>query len=560
MLGRLWLPLALAFGLLFAARTMLPVLEPNVVQADARAHVFWLGRLRDPSLFPGDPIADFYQSISPPGYVFIFQLTSPLLDPRLTSKLLPFALGAIIAIFTFLAVIRLAGAPQAAFLASVLTSWYVWQYGQIASGTPHALLLPWLTVQLWMLVSERPRGAAAAVVLSTLCYPVGGVLGLPLLFASSVGWRAWPPRLLGGRSHWLVLLTAAVLVALILGRNQLSGNDGFGPPLTLEHAEAMPEFARGGLFDILHRSAYSYWISSNRTGLDLRGTDPLLGGVPLLGEYAALALLLPALLLLRRRGWPVRALHLRTWILVELTGISLGLFLLAHLLLFRFYLPSRYVKYSLPLMLAVAGGLGLYLLVEGVATRFRPNRRTLIVSAAALAVAGLFVIRPGRYNGEPQRDARPAITAYLAALPNDSVIAAPPGLADSLPYFTQRPIVASRVHAEFPWAEGYYGLIRTRLFDLIDAYYAARPDQLTPFLDRYNVHTVLVDRRAFAPATVHQPWSSSSATKYEPYSSRVLARTRATTRFILLEAIPRCATSDDAVVAILPAACLHRET
>ena len=182
MFGRLWLLLALAFGLLFTARTMLPVLEPNVVQADARAHVFWLGRLRDPSLFPDDPIADFYQSISPPGYVFLFQLISPLLDPRLISKLLPFALGAVIAIFTFLLVIRLAGAPQAAFLASVLTSWYVWQYGQIASGTPHALLLPWLTVQLWALASERTWVAAAAVVLSTLCYPVGGVLGIPLLF------------------------------------------------------------------------------------------------------------------------------------------------------------------------------------------------------------------------------------------------------------------------------------------------------------------------------------------------------------------------------------------
>ena len=321
----------------------------------------------------------------------------------------------------------------------------------------------------------------------------------------------------------------------------------------------MPEFARGGLVDVLQRSAYSYWISSNRTGLDLRGTDPLFGNIPLLGEYAVLALVLPALVLLRWRGWRIADLQPRTRILVELLGISFGLFLLAHLLLFRLYLPSRYVKYSLPLVLAVAAGVGLYLLVEALASRFGPNRRTLIVSAAALVVAGLLVIRPGRYNAELQRDARPAITTYLASLPKESVIAAPPGLADALPYFTQRPIVASRSHT-FVWAEGYYLLARTRLLDLIDAYYATRLDQLAPFLDRYTVHTVLVDRRAFARATAHPLWSSSGAARYEPYSSRVVARISATARFILLEAIPRCATRDDGVVAVLPAACLRQET
>jgi hypothetical protein len=70
----------------------------------------------------------------------------------------------------------------------------------------------------------------------------------------------------------------------------------------------------------------------------------VLVGVPILYEIAALAALLPLLLLVRRQAPTVAALNPRTVLFGQLLVASFGLFFLAHLLLFRLHLPTRYVK------------------------------------------------------------------------------------------------------------------------------------------------------------------------------------------------------------------------
>ena len=41
---------------------------------DVREHVFWMFRYVDPRLFPQDPIADYFQSLAPPGYASLYWL------------------------------------------------------------------------------------------------------------------------------------------------------------------------------------------------------------------------------------------------------------------------------------------------------------------------------------------------------------------------------------------------------------------------------------------------------------------------------------------------------
>ena len=123
--GRVWLAASLGLTLLFAGRTMAPALSSSdVVQGDAREHVFWMARFRDPELFQGDFIADYFQSLAPPGYRLVYWVLSFVVDPLLASKLLPLALGVAAALFTFMLVRRLHPAPTTAFLATVLLSWY----------------------------------------------------------------------------------------------------------------------------------------------------------------------------------------------------------------------------------------------------------------------------------------------------------------------------------------------------------------------------------------------------------------------------------------------------
>jgi hypothetical protein len=122
-----WLVAALGFVALWMARSLAPSLDPGVIQDDARQHVFWMQRFVDPSLFPDDLYAAYFESQATPGFVLLFRALLLLGEPLVASKLLPPILGLVAATFTFLLVERLYPSRVAAFLATVLGGWYVWQ-------------------------------------------------------------------------------------------------------------------------------------------------------------------------------------------------------------------------------------------------------------------------------------------------------------------------------------------------------------------------------------------------------------------------------------------------
>jgi hypothetical protein len=182
-----------------------------------RQYAFWLGRLRDPGLFPNDLIADYYQSVTPPGYQALYWVTSWFVEPLAASKLLPPLLGLLLALFTYLFVRRLCHLAACALLASVLVSWYFWQYEDLVSATPRSLAPPFLAAILWALSVDRWMLGAGLIALAGACYPAGGVLGLGLLATRLVERRGWRPILTRQRALWLASgLAAAALGALLL--------------------------------------------------------------------------------------------------------------------------------------------------------------------------------------------------------------------------------------------------------------------------------------------------------------------------------------------------------
>ena len=62
-----WLAAALVFVAFWMSRSLWPALDPNVVQDDARQHVFWMQRLVDPTLLQDDLFADYFASQAPAG-------------------------------------------------------------------------------------------------------------------------------------------------------------------------------------------------------------------------------------------------------------------------------------------------------------------------------------------------------------------------------------------------------------------------------------------------------------------------------------------------------------
>ena len=551
---QLWLAAAVGLALFFGARSVAPALHPDIVQDDVRLHVFWMARLRDPAAFPNDPIADYFESVAPFGYRTLYQLFLFVhwLEPIQIAKLLPLPLAALTGLFVFLFTHRLHPSAVGALLASALASWYAWQYDDLASGTPRSFVLPFLAALLWALAAGRRWLAVLITALSALFYPVGGALGLGLLGLSLLRWSGGRPRLSQARGDWLALLLGGLLIGAALVPSQLRPAR-FGPRVDLATARTMPEFSPGGKTAFFYDDPYLYWIVSPRAGFDLTIRDVVFERLPIFAGYLGLGLLLPLLWLGRQRLPAVAALRPSTLLLVNLVVVSVGLFLLAHLLLFELYLPSRYVKWSVPLALAVAGGLALGLLIEAAAAR-APRYRLRALLAITL-VAGL-VLWPARYSASLRQDRHPTISAYLRTQPRDSLVAGSTRLTNQVPIFAGLSVQAAQKVAA-PFHLGYYEPLRTRIDDLIQAYYTALPGDLLAFADHYDLDLFLVDRLAFGGDSLAFAWTGFPDGSWEPYTSLALRRLRGSSHFALLEFLPRCAELDDGVVAVIRVDCLR---
>jgi len=548
---RLWLAGALALTLLFTARTMAPAFLSGAIQDDALQHVFWMLRFRDPELLRDDLFADYFQSLAPVGYTAIYWTLTRAVDPLLASKLLPPLLGGFTALFTFLLVRRLHPSPAAACLATVLLSWYLWQYDDLSSATPRAFLMPTLTALLWALVAGRSAVAVGVTLLAALVYPIGGVLGVALLGARLVRFEGRRPKLVRERSAWVMTLAAIVLVGMALLPDLLAGSP-YGPAITAAEARTMPEFGPKGRNAYFVPGAYKFWLESYRSGLNLRVSDALFPQIPVLFEYAALAALLPLALRFRRRLPAARLLDGQLTILVRLLAASFALFLLAHLLLFRLYLPSRYVQWSVPLVLSVAAGLALAILFQEAAARVRAARPGRLAAALAVLFAIGVALYPAEYRGEFQPDRHPAITAYLRDQPKDLLVAAVPHDADWVPAMTGRRILVAREYA-LAYHPGYYGEVRQRMEDLIDAYYDEGTKRLAGLVERYGVDFFLVDHEAFNAFTVGKAWGGR---EFAPFHLTIAARLNRPRRYALQDLVRDCAVVDDGAVALVPATCL----
>jgi hypothetical protein len=532
-----WLAAALLFALWFAARGMAPALGPDRVQDDARNYVFWMARFRDPELFRDGLIADYFESVTPPGYAAVYRALSWAVDPLLASKLLPPILGLTTALFIFLLVRKLHPSPAGAFLAAVLLSWYVWQLDDISSAGPRAFLPPLLAAQLWSLVAGRLVLAVGLVAAAALFYPMAGALGAALLGVRLLGFRGRRPTLRKDPRAALAFVAGAALVALLVFLGQLD-SARFGPVITGAQARASPDFGPAGRQPFFVENAYDFWIAGAHSGLDLRARDALFPRVPILFEYLALAALLPLLLVFGRRLPGVRRLSGATVILPQLLAASFGLFFLAHLLFFQLFFPSRYVKQSLPLVLAVAAGVALGILVEAIGDRAGAARRGPLRVGLALCVGLAVAVYPADYHTAFVRDRHPSITAYLRTQPKDTLVAGLHSETDSVPTFARRPVLVNREYL-LPFHLGYSDELDRRMEDLTEAYYAESPARIVEFVERYGVDVILVNREAFEQATLKRK------------------RTRP---FALLELASRCAVMQDGEVAVVPTGCFAAES
>jgi hypothetical protein len=552
---RFWLGLSLLFSIGYALLALQHAFTgPYVVQDDARQHVFWMQRFLDPELFPHDIIADYFESIAPLGYTTLYRLAALVgFDPLLFNKLLPMPLGLITTAYLFGISMRLLPAPAAGFVATLLLNQSLWAKDDLVSATPRAFFAPLFLMFLYYLLRGLLLPCLLAIALQGLFYPSTVFLSVGILVVRLLDWERGWPRLSRDRHKYLYCVTGVAVAASVMGLFSFK-TSGFGPVMSVIAAKALPEFFPGGRAEFFKDSSWEFWIFGRRSGL--RPYSIFSPRIMLIG------LLLPFLLYWSRI--PLRTAVTRgIRLLPEVILVSLGMFVVAHLVLFKLYFPSRYTQYSPRVVMALAAGIALTLIVDALLHRsrapsvLRPSLRKGVATGVVALIGLLLVAGPKFEKGFPSPryivGGVPSLYEFFSRQPKEIVIASLSDEANNLPTFSKRSILVGREYA-LPYHMGYYSKLRRRIIDLINAQYTPDLRQVHQFIRQYHVSFFLVDRGAFTAEYVADP--NGWLWQFQPVAADAIAQLKQGVTPALAQLVPHCSVFQAGQLVVVDATCV----
>ncbi len=509
-----------------------------MVQDDARQHVFWLQRLNDPELFPNDLIADYFSSVAPAGYKFIYWLANLCgLAPFAFNKILPLLLGIGSSIYIFLVTLEIFPVPVAGFLASLLLNQNLWLLDDLVSGTPRAFFYVLFLGFIYYLLRRQLFPCLLLIVIQSLFYPQTVIISAAILGLNLIT----QPQ---NKSFYLIGLITAIIT---LGIYKLQAAE-FTEVISLEVAKQLPEFYPGGRSSFFSDQPWHFWLVDKRSGF-----------FPFEWQYSALCsfgLLLPIIYQYPRKFPLVKKLNANVRILWQILVTSIGLFGLAHLMLFRLHLPSRYAQHNWRILIALTTGITLAIVLHQLAQKITnlPNISQLLIMAIAITIVLYPTInvqsRPHRFSYVEGKATE--LYQFLQQQPQDVVIASLSAEADFIPTFAQRTVLVSKEYS-IPYHWDYYQQIRQRTQDLIQAQYSSNPNELNKFIKKYQVNLWLLEESAF---TVQYLRENSWFNQFQPQTKNAIEELQQAKKPSIVSKIEGCSIFHTAKLNLLDAQCI----
>jgi hypothetical protein len=494
---RFWFAISMLYALACAGLALRQAFSHEYVVADdVRQHVFWMFRFIDPRLFPNDPVADYFQSIAPPGFAALYRFLAAFgIDPLLASKLIPFGLGLLTAAYFFGAALRILRYPATAALATILVCQCLWLSSDLCSATPRAFFYPLFCAFLYHQGRNHRVAVVATVLLQALFFPPGALISLGIVVLDLVhfenGWPIFSRKL---RSY--LFFIAALVFTLLALVPYLHTAEKFGPIVSYSQAREMTEFAPGGRVPFFYPDFWNYWMHG-AGGLHIQSRPSWLFAAFLWPIFARLR----SSSLSRRMGAGAQ-------LLAQIAASALVLFAISHALLFRLYLPSRYTQHAARVLFSLAAAAVITALADSLfrspkmpAAKFR-----ILFAFGSSAFAGLLLLwivcyplflsqfpRVGYITGKA-----PDLYRFFAAKPSTIRIASIADEANNLPVLCRRSIIFG-VETAVPFHPGYYLPLRQRGLAIASAQYSPDLAVVQRCIRDQHIDFWLLDRGAFTP-------------------------------------------------------------
>lgn len=546
-----WLVLSLGFALYYGGLALLRAFRAEyVVQDDAREYVFWMQQFVDPTILPNDLIAQYFQSITPPGFATLYHLMAIVgIQPLLLSKILPIVLGCVTTLYGFGVCLRIFPIPAAGFISTLLLNQSLWFKDDIASATPRAFVYPLFLAFLYYLLRQNRFVVIAILILQALVYPPLIFISITLLFLRLWRWESGKLRLHRRRVPYIAL--AIVLSGLTLLPYALSSGE-FAPVITRSQAWTMPELHPGGRHPFFDPNPWKFWLIGEHSGIL----------PPLLPPLIWVGLFLPWVMRHRSRFRLVQQINPAIAVLSQLVWVSLGLYVAAHAVLLKLFFPTRYTTHTFRIVLAIAAGIVLVVwfdamlrVCEGLLRR-EQGKSVAWRMALTSAIAAVLVFYPQISGNFPRTNYRVAtdgtLYQFLQQQPKGTLVASLSDAANNIPTFAQRSILFSKEYA-LPFHLGYYRQIQQRSLDVIQAQYSPDLTKAQATIQKYGIDFWLLERSTFTPEFLtNATWLAS----FQPAYTEALTQLQRGTVPALAKLTKRCSVVETEALILLEADCI----
>lgn len=502
-----WFSLSMTVSVVFALLALEKAFASEyIVQDDARQHVFWMLRYIDPNLFPNDLIADYFQSVAPAGYSNLYRIFSLLgINPLFFNKLLPLIIGLFVTGYCFGVSLQIIPLPFTAFLTTLMLNQNLWIKDDLISGTQRIFTTPLLLAFLYYLSRKSLLPSLAGILLLGLFYPqyvfiCAGILILRL-------WD-WSGDRFGfsQQKHDYLFCAMGLGVAFLVMLPYAVKTSEFAPVITVAQAKQLPEFWSGGRANFFLNNLLNYFLGG-RSGMFGSSVVPV---------TLTTGFLLPFLMLFPAKFPLLKKIQREIVILPQMLIASVGMFFLAHILLFRLHLPSRYTGHSFRIILAISAAIFFTAIIDAILSNFKPRTNPSVSTylqqfiglsfAAFIGISLLFYYpvflkhfpKTGYINGQI-----PALYEFFQKQPKDILIASIANETNNLPTFSQRSILIGREYA-IPYHFGYYSKFRQRVIDLTKAQYSENLEDVKTFIQKYGVDFWLLESKAFTSEYINK--------------------------------------------------------
>ncbi|MDJ0555099.1 MAG: hypothetical protein QNJ68_11770 [Microcoleaceae cyanobacterium MO_207.B10] len=511
-----WFSLSMTFAVIYAFMAVKKAFMSSLsVQDDARQHIFWMQRFFNPDLFPNDLIADYFQSVAPAGYTLLYKSGTSLgINPFIFAKIIPFILALICTYYIFRICLEMLPVPMAGFIAALVMNQAIWMKDDVASATPRAFVYPFFMAFLYYLLRGSLVKMGIAIALIGLFYPQYVFVASGMLILRLITWKNGRFKLSLEKSDLIFSGVGLGTAFLVLLPYALTSSE-FGPAITRAEAMKLREFYPNGRSTFFHVHPKDFWLTGKRSGMFPKSLFT--------PATQCAGLLLPFLLPFRSAFPLVKNFTSGMWLLVHLLISSVTMFFVAHAVLFRLHLPSRYTGLSFRIIIALATAIALTLIIDSlfnwikfagrkfttkatkpIAVREQYFKVSLTLLFTSLIMASL-VLYPAFVKGFPLVKYKVGratdLYDFFQQQPENILIASLSEEVNLLPTFAQRSILLGREYA-IPYQVGYYSQFRQRTLDLISAQYSSNLVDVKQFIQKYNINFWMLHRGAFTPEYV----------------------------------------------------------